>query len=69
MLNWCFDRGELRGWGTIVGKWGAYDCSGLVGEANDQNNDYAFAMNGYEQAGALVPMVRYDDRFATARGQ
>ena len=69
MLNWCFDRGELRGWGTIVGKWGAYDCSGLVGEANDQNNDYAFAMNGYEQAGALVPMVRYDDRFATAIGK
>ncbi len=69
MLNWCFDRGELRGWGTIVGKWGVYDCSGLVGEANDQNNDYAFAMNGYEQAGALVPMVRYDDRFATAIGK
>ena len=66
MINWCFDRGELRGWGTIVGKWGDYDCSGLVGEANDGGNDYAFAMNGYEQAGALVPMVRYDDRFATA---
>jgi len=69
MLNWCFNRGELRGWGTIVGKWGDYDCSGLVGEANDQNNDYAFAMNGYEHAGALVPMVRYDDRFATAIGK
>jgi hypothetical protein len=66
MVNWCFNRGELRGWGTIVGKWGDYDCSGLVGEANDNGNDYAFAMNGYEQAGALVPMVRYDDRFATA---
>ena len=66
MVNWCFNRGELRGWGTIVGKWGDYDCYGLVGEANDNGNDYAFAMNGYEQAGALVPMVRYDDRFATA---
>lgn len=66
MVNWCFNRGELRGWGTIVGKWGNYDCSGLVGEANDGGNDYAFAMNGYEQAGALVPMARYDDRFATA---
>ncbi|MEN8227956.1 MAG: LamG-like jellyroll fold domain-containing protein [Bacteroidota bacterium] len=66
MINWCFNRGELRGWGTIVGKWGAYDCSGLIGEANDNGNDYAFSMNGYEHAGALVPMVRYDDRFATA---
>ena len=44
MVNWCFNRGELRGWGTIVGKWGNYDCSGLVGEANDGGNDYAFAM-------------------------
>jgi phage-related protein len=66
MVNWCFDRGELRGWGAIVGKWGDYDCSGLIGEANDEGNDYAFAMNGFEQAGALVPMVRYDDRFAAA---
>ncbi|MBN2347801.1 MAG: T9SS type A sorting domain-containing protein [Bacteroidales bacterium] len=66
MVNWCFDRGELRGWGAIVGKWGDYDCSGLIGEANDEGNDYAFAMNGFEHAGALVPMVRYDDRFATA---
>jgi hypothetical protein len=66
MVNWCFNRGELRQWGAIVGKWGDYDCSGLIGEANDDGNDYAFAMNGFEHAGALVPMVRYDDRFATA---
>ncbi len=66
MLNWVFDRGHLRGWGTIVGNWGGFDCSGLVGEANDQGNDYAFMMNGYQHAAALVPMVRYDDRFATS---
>jgi hypothetical protein len=66
MVNWCFNRGELREWGAIVGKWGDHDCSGLIGEANDGGDDYAFAMNGFEQAGALVPMVRYDDRFATA---
>lgn len=69
MVNWCFNPGELRGWGAIVGKWGDYDCSGLIGEANDSGNDYAFAMNGYEQTSALVPMVRYDDRFATAIGK
>ncbi|HHN47754.1 MAG TPA: T9SS type A sorting domain-containing protein, partial [Bacteroidales bacterium] len=66
MLNWVFDRGHLRGWGTIVGNWGGFDCSGLVGEANDQGNDYAFMMNGFQHAAALVPMLRYDKRFATA---
>jgi hypothetical protein len=66
MLNWVFDRGQLRGWGTIVGNWGGFDCSGLVGEANDQGNDYAFMMNGFQHAAALVPMLRYDKRFATA---
>jgi hypothetical protein len=64
MLNWVFNRGTLRDWGTIVGNWGGYDVSGLVGEANDAGNDYAFLMNGFQQAAALVPLVRYDERFA-----
>ncbi|HXX63573.1 MAG TPA: LamG-like jellyroll fold domain-containing protein, partial [Bacteroidota bacterium] len=50
------------------GKWGLYDCSGLIGESNTPN-DYAFFMNVVEQAGALVPMVRYDDRYARAVGK
>ncbi|MBC7884848.1 MAG: T9SS type A sorting domain-containing protein [Saprospiraceae bacterium] len=69
MVGWCFNKGPLRGWGTIVGKWGSFDVSGLVGEANDQGNDYAFVMNGMQQAAALVPMVRYDKRFAKAIGK
>ncbi|MBK7407569.1 MAG: laminin G [Saprospirales bacterium] len=69
MVNWSFDKGELRGWGTIVGNWGGFDVSGLIGEANDGGNDYAFQMNGMQQAGALVPMVRYDKRFARAIGK
>ena len=69
MVNWCFNRGPLRGWGTIVGKWGSMDVSGLVGEANDGGNDYAFLMNGMQQAAALVPMVRYDKKFAKAIGK
>ena len=67
MVNWCFDVGPLRSWGAIVGTWGGYDVSGLIGEVS--SNDYAFLMNGYEQAGALVPMTRYDDRFAHAIGK
>ncbi|MBA4053514.1 MAG: laminin G [Marivirga sp.] len=64
IVNWCFDRGSLRGWGVITGKWNGSDVSGLIGEANDAGNDYAFAMNGFQQAAALVPMVKYDKRFA-----
>ncbi len=68
-FNWCFDRGALRGWGAIVGRWGNYDVSGLIGEANDQSNDYAFIMNGFQHAAALVPLVKYDKRFARAIGK
>ena len=70
MMNWCFSdgNGTLRQWGAIVGNWGGYDCSGLIGESST-SNDYAFFMNGAEQAGALVPLVRYDDRYARAIGK
>lgn len=64
MVNWCFDVGPLRSWGAIVGTWGGYDVSGLIGEVS--TNDYAFLMNGFERVGALVPMTRYDDRFSRA---
>ncbi|WP_160143730.1 LamG-like jellyroll fold domain-containing protein [Chryseolinea soli] len=66
MVNWSFNRGPLRGWGTIVGNWNGADVSGLIGEANDGGSDYAFVMNGFQQAAALVPMVKYDKRFARA---
>jgi hypothetical protein len=65
MVNWCFDVSPIRSWGAMVGTWGGYDCSGLIGEVNG-SNDYAFSMNTFEQIGALVPMVRYDARFARA---
>jgi len=67
MLNWTFDVGFLRDWGVIQGVWGGYDVHGLVGEARYEG--YAFALNGYQQAAALVPLVRYDDRFARAIGR
>lgn len=66
MLNWCFDKGDLRGWGSVLGTWGGEDVHGLIGEANDQGNDYVFIMNGFQQAAALAPLVKYDKRFATA---
>jgi len=66
LLGWCFDRGDLRGWGAIVGNWGGYDVSGLIGEANDGGDDYAFVMNGFQQAAALAPLPKYDKRYARA---
>ena len=68
LVNWCFTtNGNVRNWGATLGKWGEYDCYGLIGEA--KYDGYAFIMNGFEQVGALVPMVRYDDRFARAIGK
>lgn len=69
MVNWCFDKGPLRGWGAIKGSWGGLNVSGLIGEANDNGDDYAFQMNGLHQAAMLVPMTRYDKRFAKAIGK
>lgn len=71
MLNWTFSSGAntLRGWGTIVGSWNGYDMSGLIGEANDSGNDYAFSMNGFQHAAALAPVAKYDKRFARAIGK
>lgn len=69
MVNWAFNRGFLRGWGAIVGTWGGFNVSGVIGEANDNGNDYAFQMNGVQQAAMLAPMVRYDKRFARAIGK
>jgi hypothetical protein len=69
IINWDFDIGPLRQWGAIVESWSGQDVYGLIGEVSVEYPGYAFNMNGTEQAGALVPMVRYDDRFARAIGK
>lgn len=69
MVNWCFDIGPLRNWGAIEGTWGGLDCDGLIGEQSDGGTGYAFTMNGFQQAAALLPLVRYDDRYAHALGK
>ena len=68
-LNWCFGISDCRGgWGVIATNWHGYDCHGLLGSI-DNRGGYAFAMNTFAQAGALVPLVRYDDRYARAIGK
>jgi len=70
-LNWTFSSGQgtLRGWGCISGNWNGYDVSGLIGEANDAGDDYAFSMNGFQHAAALAPVAKYDKRYASAIGK
>lgn len=70
-MNWTFSSGHgtLRNWGTIVGKWNGYDMSGLIGEAMDGGNDYAFVMNGFQHAAALAPVAKYDKQYAKALGK
>ncbi len=69
LLHWCFRPSDCRGgWGVIATNWHGYDCHGLLGGI-DNRGGYAFTMNTFAQAGALVPLVRYDDRYARAIGK
>lgn len=70
MLHWTFDgTPECReGWGVLVGNWNGFDVSGTVGSTVDRGG-YGFLMNTYDAAWPLVPLVRYDQRYATAIGK
>jgi hypothetical protein len=69
LLEQCFGISDSRGgWGVTLGNWGGRDCDGLVGSIDDRGG-YAFAMNTFAQAGALVPFARYDTRRARAIGK
>jgi hypothetical protein len=69
LVRWTFEIGPLRRWGAFTASdWGGYSPAGLIGSADDFGG-YAFALNGFQQAAALVPLVRYDDRFARTVGR
>ncbi len=70
LLAWTFDGTAVRrkGWGVLVDNWNGYDVSGLVGNTI-HNGGYAFLMNTYDVMWPLVPMVRYDQRYANAIGK
>ena len=71
LINWCFDGDNHRHWGIAAGKWGDLDCSGLSSSVSRGNpgRGYAFAMNTFNMANSLVPIARYDDRYARAIGK
>jgi autotransporter-associated beta strand protein len=71
IVNWCFSPTSVvrSGWGAIsAAQWNGYGAAGLIGSTTDQGG-YGFSMNTYLYPAALVPLVRYDDRFANAVGQ
>lgn len=72
LLNACFEprgRPQARpGWGVISDRWNGLDAHGLVGSTTD-GGGYAFAMNTFQWAGALVPLARYDTRYAHDLGK
>ncbi|CAN5355641.1 hypothetical protein BH23BAC2_BH23BAC2_04470 [soil metagenome] len=72
IIDWTFDGCKSEdgrtGWGVIAERWGDYDVHGLQGSITD-GGGYAFLMNSFAMAWPLVPMVKYDSRYAAAMGK
>ncbi len=72
MIDWTFEGCKnpdgRYGWGIISDRWGDYDVSGLQGSITD-GGGFAFLMNSIKMAWPLVPMVKYEPRFARAVGK
>ena len=72
ILDWTFEGCKAAdgrtGWGVMAERWGDYDVHGLQGSTTD-GGGYAFLMNSFDIAWPLVPMVRYDARYADAIGK
>jgi len=68
LVNWVFNGDNRRKWGVTSGAWGEQDCAGLTGSIYP-GHEYAFAMNTFLTAGVMLPIVRYDDRYAEAFGK
>lgn len=70
LLDWTFDGDSTcrEGWGVLVDNWNGYDVSGLVG-STIHNGGFAFLMNTYDTMWPLVPLVRYDQRYANTIGK
>lgn len=69
LLNWCFDgrNSDRDGWGVMIEKWGQQEVNGLVGQKKEEQ--YAFAMNTFSQAAALVPIVKYNASYSRTIGK
>lgn len=70
ILDWTFNGDSVcrDGWGVLVDNWNGYDVSGIVGSTT-HNGGFGFLMNTYDTMWPLVPMVRYDQRYANSIGK
>jgi len=66
-IDFIFDGDSAfrSGWAVMDANLGGYPAHGLVG----QRDDYAFAMNSMHLATTLVPLAKYDPRYASAIGR
>ncbi len=73
LINWCFDRSVARqDMIMIAERWAGHDVHGLMGSRRQDERGaggYAFAMNTFVTAWPIVPVARYDDRYARAIGK
>jgi hypothetical protein len=72
ILDWTFNGTQAQdgryGWGVMNERWGDFDVHGLQGSwAHD--GGFAFLMNTFDMAWPLVPLVRYDPRYAETIGK
>jgi hypothetical protein len=75
IINWCFDRSSVRvDWSALATRWEEKDVDGLVGSVTvppwrTWEGGYAFSMNTFSQAFGIVPIARYDPRYARDIGK
>jgi len=72
LLSWTFDgctaKDGRTGWGIINDRWGDYDVSGIQGNII-QDGGYGFLMNTFDMAWPLVPLARYEPKYAQLIGK
>lgn len=70
LLEWTFNGDSVcrEGWGVLLGNWNGYDVSGVIGSTIDHGG-FGFLMNTFDTMWPLVPVVRYDQRYANAIGK
>lgn len=65
ILDWCFSGGHTCVGGVSAARWGEYDVSGLVTMFDDR----PYLFETFRMASSMVPLTRYDPRFARAIGK
>jgi len=64
LLAWCFSGGRIAADGVTAVRTGQYDITGLWAM-----HGRAYLFESFQLASSLVPLVRYDQRFARAVGK